>query len=224
MTFLATEPHRDGARGEDSERRAALDELVRLATTGEPRDEAFRRLFREYYPRVRAFFAKRTGSPTEIEDLAQETFLRAHRGRVPFTRSAAFEAWLFEIAGNVWHNAWRDRHAAKRTGQEAPLELLDSVPAALASLARPGGPAPRDPLLACLDRERLALVAEALKSLPEKMRLCAILRHHHDLRYREIADVTGIGIGTVKAHLYQAHKKLKDLLGAYFDVPEEDDA
>jgi RNA polymerase sigma-70 factor, ECF subfamily len=222
MTFLSIEPHRDEPRGEDPLRRAALDELVRLATTGEQREEAFRRLFREYFPRVRAFFSKRTGSPTEIEDLAQETFLRAHRGLVPFTRSAAFEAWLFEIAGNVWNNACRDRHAAKRTGQEAPLELLDSVSTAVAS--PPGGPAPRDPLRSYLDREQLALIDKALGSLPAKMRLCTVLRYHQDLKYREIADVTGIGIGTVKAHLYQAHKKLKDLLGAYFDVPEEDDA
>jgi RNA polymerase sigma-70 factor (ECF subfamily) len=220
MTLVPAEWTRE--QRDDAARRALLDELVRLAT-GEQRDEWFPNLFREYYPRVLGFLRSRTASTSEAEDLTQETFLRAHRKLVPFFEVDPFEAWLFEIAHNLARNSWRDRHAAKRSGQEEPLELLDRVPVALALLARPGGPVPRDPLLSCLDQERLALLSRELNSLPGQMKRCAVLRFHHELKYREISELTGIAVDTVKAHLYQARKRLQAALGPYFDVPEEED-
>jgi RNA polymerase sigma-70 factor (ECF subfamily) len=205
----------------DPERRSHLDDLVRRGTAAPVRD--FRPLWQEYYPRIRAFLARRIPSPQEADDLAQETFLRIFRASRPFSRSEEFEAWLFEIAWNVLRNDHRYRSAAKRQGQDEPLDLLDRIPRMVAAIARQGSPGLDDPLGQCLDREGLELVAKELLAMPDKMRRCAQLRFFHDLSYHEIAGVVGITVEAVKGHLYQAKLRLRERLGDYFSGPPEDE-
>jgi RNA polymerase sigma-70 factor (ECF subfamily) len=192
-----------------------LDAIARLGV--EPlSDELFQHVVDAYYPRVRRFFAKRELEREECADLTQETFIRVFKGKGVFRSKAQFEAWLFRIAANVCRNAHRSRIAAKRCGPEDSLdELLDQYPSVLARLAEHGTTATRNPLVTYLDQERLAIVAKALHQLPDQMRRCTILRIHHELKYREIAEVMGISIETVKAHLYQARNRLREFLAPY---------
>lgn len=199
----------------------ALDDIVRLGT-GEGRDLHFRALFDAYSPRLRRFFRRHGRTPTEVEDLTQEVWVRVLRDKKAFSSTLEFEPWLMTIAGNLYRNDLRARMAAKRAAPEVPIDHLEE--GAVPVLGDGAGPAAVDsPLGAVLDRERRIQVSAALTELPDKMRRCFQLRYDGGFKYHEIAALLDISIETVKAHLYQARRKLKARLSPFADAaPEED--
>src|SRR4051794_28401181 len=94
--------------------------LIEQLQTGASRDEAFRRLFDLYSPRLYHFFTRRGFPHQECLDLTQETFLGIYRGMEGYRRDASFETWLFKIATNTYRKRLRWGAAGKRGGQEAP--------------------------------------------------------------------------------------------------------
>lgn len=188
---------------------------VRRLGRGRESAESFRFVYDHYFDRVRWFFANRGHSFEDARDLSQDTFVRVYKGRERgvFESTDDFDAWLFQIALNVHRNALRARHAAKR---HAPEESLDQWIEERGE-APPGPEEAResDPLDDFLDRELKTVVARRLKELPPKMRHCYLLSLHHDWTYRQIAEHVGIQEGTVKAHVFQARRKLEDLVAPY---------
>jgi len=190
--------------------------IERLQAAGPPREEDFRRLFDRYYPRVLHFFARRGFPPQDCQDLTQETFLGIYRGIGTFRRDARFETWLFTIATNAWRKRLRHGTAGKREGQEVPLEPEGTPPP---DTAEP----PADEEM--LRRERSRRLREAVEKLPEQMRRCLTLRVYQEMKYREIAALLRLSPETVKVHLFQARKRLREELGPYFaDAVPEDEA
>lgn len=188
--------------------------IERLQAPGSPREEDFRRLFDLYYPRVLHFFARRGFAPQDCQDLTQETFLGIYRGIGTFRRDARFETWLFTIATNAWRKRLRHGTAGKREGQEVPLE--PEV-----------GPDAKEPAADedMLRRERSRRLREAVEKLPEQMRRCLTLRVYQEMKYREIAALLRLSPETVKVHLFQARRRLREELGPYFaDAVPEDEA
>lgn len=188
--------------------------IERLQAAGSPREEDFRRLFDLFYPRLIHFFARRGFPPQDCLDLTQETFLGIYRGIGSFRRDSRFETWLFSIATNAWRKRLRWGVAGKREGREVPLEPAED--------ARDGAPAPGED---ALRRERSRLLREAVEKLPEQMRRCLVLRVYQEMKYREIAALMRLSPETVKVHLFQARKRLREELGPYFaDAVPEDEA
>lgn len=202
----------------------ALDDVVRLGT-GEARSAHFRPLVEAFAPRIRRFFGKKRGA-AEVDDLTQETFLRVYRSERSFQSATEFEPWLVTIAANLYRNDVRARTAEKRLAPEAPLALLEevAVPAAVPGAASGLAGRVEDPLEAALGQEERDQLARALHELPDKMRRCALLRYQGDFTYQEIAAMLNVSIETVKAHLYQARRKLKTRLSPYFDRAAEEDS
>lgn len=165
-----------------------------------------------YYKNVVNYFTH-VGVPRDLApDLAQETFLRAHKSRDQFRGEASEKTWLFEIARNLFKNWLRDRDALKNRG----IEISLSAPADSEERSNPDldlatdDPLPLDGLLAT---ERQELVTAAVAQLPHQRRSCVQLRLK-GLKYSEIAEIMGVSIETVKSHLYQAREALRPLLGA----------
>ena len=204
---------------------AARSEIVRqiLAEmrSGSVREEPFRRLVDLYYTPVYQVFAKRGFPPDDCLDLTQETFLGIYTGIRSFRREADFDTWLFKIAMNAFRKRLRWRAAEKRRGEEVSIDGEEEDEAAKVSLASPE-PVPAE---AALQRERSRVLREAMDKLPEQMRKCMVLRIERDLKYREIAVVLRLSPETVKAHLFQARKKLQEMLGPYFrdSLPDWDE-
>src|SRR5947199_7741977 len=119
--------------------------LIEQLQTGSSRDEAFRRLFDLYSPRLYHFFIRRGFSHQDSLDLTQETFLGIYRGMETFRRDASFETWLFKIATNAYRKRLRRGAAGKRDAREVPLEDQDEAGPAGRGPA-PGAPAPRETL------------------------------------------------------------------------------
>ncbi|MEA2690971.1 MAG: polymerase sigma-70 factor, subfamily [Acidobacteriota bacterium] len=182
---------------------------------GGDREEIFQRIFRAYYRPVHRFFAHRGFSPDQCQDLAQEAFLKVHRGLPAFRCEARFETWLFQITANLYRNTLRSQSTLKREAQEVSLDEL---------VEEPGGPAAPAGDAGALDRvlseEGTEVLRHAMANLPSQMRRCVELRVHQDLRYKEIAELMQVSIDTVKAHLYQARQQLKGKLSGYFADPE----
>ncbi len=148
-----------------------------------------------YQHRVFGVALRMLGSRAEAEDVAQETFLRAHRALGEFRGEARLGTWLYAIASRLCLN----RLAA------GPRRHERSDEAALAQAAADGVDA-----VGALERDELAAALhEAVAGLPEDRRMVVVLRDLEGLAYEEIAEVLGLPLNTVRSRLHRARLDLK---------------
>ena len=185
--------------------------LVELIKAGTGAEANFERLFELHATRVHNFFRQRGFSAEDSRDLTQDVFFRVFKGIASFRLESGFKTWLFEIADHVYQNELRRRGAGKRKAWEISIETggrdEDGKPAALEP--PPSGPRALEDVL---ERERTEALSRAIQELPDQMRTCFLLRYERGYKYKEIAVTMRISIDTVKAHLFQARKRLKDLV------------
>ena len=139
------------------------------------------------------------------EDLLQETLVRVYRNRHSYRRIARFSTWVYTIAGNLARSEYRKRrryvmtslHGQNRDGEEYEYPLPDE------------GHSPDDLTEASFQRDR---VQEALAELPLEFREPVVLRDIQQLTYEEIAEITGLPMGTVKSRINRGRTKLQQLL------------
>lgn len=191
----------------------SLERVIAELQAGVSREDNFQVLFRRFWPAVNRFFARLGVSVEECRDLAQETFLGVYSGIGSYRGEARFESWLFTIATNVYRKRARRRSAGKRAGQELSLEEAVSAPNGPTAdrLADPS-PTRLSPEESLLRNERTRRVLGAVDALPERMRECLILRVLQDLTYEEIAVAMRLSSQTVRSHLFQARRRLKEHL------------
>ena len=178
-------------------RKCEDNELVIRFIEGEER--AFDELSNRYHSKLVNFLTRRTGDRQRAEDMTQETFLRVFRHIHRFDTSRKFSTWIFTIASNLGKNELRNRsrnplvlhQALKKRGDDddRPLEWED-----------PGsGP---DDLFH--KRHLRQLVESVTDQLPEHHRSVFVMREMQGKSYDEIAELTGIKVGTVKSRLNRA--------------------
>jgi RNA polymerase sigma-70 factor (ECF subfamily) len=201
-------------RPEDEEIRAA----VRAVQGGAGRD-AFGPIFRRFYRPLYNFFSHQSVLRDDADDLAQATLLRAYENIGQYRFEAPFHAWLRQIGENVWRNAVRERMAAKRGPGTVSLEaaVRDEEGTARPVEVADAGPTPEEEALA---GEKVRVLRAAIEALPPGMRQMTEMRLFADLKYREIAEATGIGLNTVRSQLFEARKRLKPVLDEYFQGAE----
>jgi len=158
---------------------------------------AFSTLMRTYEKKVLNFFC-RMGVQGDAEDLTQQTFLRLYRYRDRYEARAKVSTFLFLIARQVWIDELRRRTRRKK--------LLDSL-----AQERQGDTArsAADEVAATGTTD----LQEALKTLPETMRLVIELGVYQDLPYSDIAQILKIPEGTVKSRMFNALAQLRRLFG-----------
>lgn len=191
--------------------RQRVERAVRDFQRGVDREESFRFLFETFYEPTRHFLARRVVSHEDRLDLTQETFLRVYRGLEGYRGDAQFGTWVFRIAFNTYLK-WLRRLKAdeQRSETSAGTDELESAWEDDELIAVSSQESPLD---RTLQRERRQALQRAIETLPGQMRRCTELRVYQDLSYREIAVVMRRSIETVKVHLFQARKKLKDSVG-----------
>jgi RNA polymerase sigma-70 factor (ECF subfamily) len=176
-------------------------ELIDAALAGD--EQSFGVLIGRYQDRLFRLLARFTRDPGEVEDLAQEVFVKVFRKLHTFQRDSAFFTWLYRIGVNTANDRLETRRR-RRLHLVEDTELLDR------SEATDGdGDGAAQPLL---DAELREVTREILGHLPEKFRTVLILREYEDLSYTEMAEVLGISIGTVESRLFRARQKFKDAL------------
>jgi len=156
---------------------------------------AFQELVDGYKNQVFAMIARTVQDRSRVEDLAQDVFLRVHRGLPYFRGEARLSTWIFRIVANVCTQA--------RTRRPDPISLDDERSA-------PITPAGADPQFADIElRDRLE---KAIARLPDQQRLLIAAHYLQGVQYEDLAEGLGLPLGTVKTHLYRAKRQLRRLL------------
>jgi RNA polymerase sigma-70 factor (ECF subfamily) len=177
-------------------------------TTREAQREAFAELFRRYRQRIYGYFRRRVSSPARAEELAQETFVAVLEAAPRWEQRAHFRTWLFGIAFNLCMAERRKsaNDSAFASAAEAGA-TADDPPEAL----RVSGCGVRT----ANNPDDVLWVRAAIAQLDDDHREVLLLREYEELRYDEIAEVTGVPVNTVRSRLFRARLALKELL-----VPE----
>ena len=149
-----------------------------------------------------------TGDREQVEDLAQEVFLRLYRGLENFRGQAKVSTYLYRIIVNVAQDAWK-RRQKDRAMMAAPFITEDS-PATdwMESFAHPGPDAEHQ----LLQQELQEVVDAGLLQLSEAERAVLVLYHQEECSYEAIADALHLPIGTVRTHLHRGRKRLSELV------------
>jgi RNA polymerase sigma-70 factor (ECF subfamily) len=148
-----------------------------------------------------------TRNPADAEDLVQQSVMRAFQGWGQFQSGTNLKAWLFKILQNTFISGYRKRQREPRTvsvDEHEDFSLYDRF--AEAHLT------PESEILA---RVPDAEVKGALESLPEQFRTAVLLADVEGFSYQEIADITGVAIGTVMSRLHRGRKALQRALWEY---------
>ena len=208
---IAGEPfeHTDAAPEEN-----AVDQaLIERVQHGE--NAAFDLLVKKYQHRVAAPLRRHISDPSELEDVAQEAFLRAYRGLARFRGESAFYTWLYRIAVNTArnHRITMDRRRAIRGGVDpAEAERFDD-----AVLLRDTDTPERH---AATGEVRQA-IGQSLESMPACLREALTLREMNGLSYEEIASVMGCPIGTVRSRIARARTAIDERIRPMLEGREE---
>ena len=179
----------------------------------------FRTIYSSYHPRIFRYLTRLVGQ-SEAEDLTQEVFLRVNRGLPDFKGDAKLSTWIYRIATNVATDRIRSRSSQEsRSGKAIPLdERLIQEGVDLMGYKKPSveKQAMREEMSSC--------VQDYINSLPESYRVPVTLSEIGGLTNKEISEVLGLTMETVKIRLHRGRAKLKEKLeaGCSFDRDEED--
>ena len=148
-----------------------------------------------------------TGDRADAEDVVQDACLRAHRALGGFSGSNA-RAWLLAIVRNAAYDWLRKNRSATVIAVDDLAALEQALPVRDAA-ERPGSETPEAALIAKTESARLEA---AIAGLPPLFRETLVLRDVQGLNYREVAEVTGVPIGTVMSRLARARRHLMAMM------------
>jgi RNA polymerase sigma-70 factor (ECF subfamily) len=175
--------------------------LVERTVAGDQR--AFELLVLKYQRRIQRLIGRMVRDVDLVEDIAQETFIRAYRALHQFRGDAQFYTWLYRIAVNTAKKALMD---LKRdpTVSEAAWRTSDDDD----ETSRPGNEPTTDetPESVLAAKEIGAVVNAAMDALPPDLREAVVLREIEGLSYEEIAVAMNCPIGTVRSRIFRARE------------------
>lgn len=174
-------------------------ELVRRVQKGERR--AFDLLFSRYQQKILNLVGRYLRDSQDVEDVAQEAFIKAYRALPRFRGDSAFYTWLYRIAINTAKN-----HVVAR-GRRPPGVDVDVEDAEfmtgnemLRESESPEAAMARDQLVAVID--------DAIAELPEDLRSAVTLREFDGLSYEQIAEIMDCPVGTVRSRIFRARDSI----------------
>ncbi|WP_372723448.1 RNA polymerase sigma factor [Novipirellula sp.] len=173
-------------------------------TEHEDSDDAWRRVFLESQPTLRAFMRRRLAQEADVEDCLQTVFIKSvQRGdQVPLV---ARRAWLFRVAANECARHWRDRSTTNRVlEKQASYETCNHSD---------------DHLQRLVAAETAEQLQQSIQNLPENWQAILRLRIHENLTFQQIADQLQIPLGTALTQMRRALERLRDDL-----LPRQDEA
>src|SRR5438067_11803012 len=172
--------------------------LMQLVSGGDT--SAFEKLIERHQSLVAGTVARMLGSNSDVEDIAQQVFIRLWKSARRYVPRAKFTTWLLKITRNLVFNEMR--HTKRRA--HVPLQ------------SEPGAEDPpvKDemnlaPDASLLETELQRTIEEAILQLPETQRLALVLRRYEQLSYEQLAEVLGLSVPAVKSVLFRARSELR---------------
>ncbi len=198
--MAASDPGNQG-RSEDDAKDVRLMRLVSRGDTS-----AFEELIERHRALVAGTVARMLSSNSDVEDIAQQVFIRVWKSARRYVPRAKFTTWLLKITRNLVFNELRrtKRHAhvplQSEPGVEDPPVKDETNLAPDASL---------------LESELQRTIEEAILQLPETQRMALVLRRYEQLSYEQIAEVLDLSVPAVKSVLFRARSELRSRLSKY---------
>ena len=169
---------------------------------------AFTALIERHQTLVLGTVARMLGSNSEVEDIAQQVFIRVWKSAGRYVARARFTTWLLKITRNLVFNELR------RSKRRAHLPLQPEPGVEDISLPDEGASTPD---AVALENELQKTIDEAIAQLPETQRMAVILRRYEELSYEEIGKVLDLSVPAVKSVLFRARTELRERLAAYLE-------
>jgi RNA polymerase sigma-70 factor, ECF subfamily len=183
--------------------------LSRYRDQGQTDD--FNTLVQRYQHELYRYLARYLGSQTLADDVFQNTFLQVHLKRGLYQDGRPVRPWLYAIATHQAVDAMRKAGRHPTISLDQRVESSDTDPSALVDMLVSDVPGPLSELQGA---ERRTWVQESIAKLPETLRQTLILAYYQDMKYREIAEILKIPVGTVKSRLHAALAKLQQMARA----------
>jgi RNA polymerase sigma-70 factor (ECF subfamily) len=178
--------------------------LMRLVARGDT--SAFEEVIERHQALVAGTAARMLGSNSDVEDIAQQVFIRVWKSARRYVPRAKFTTWLLKITRNLVFNELR------RAKRRAQLPLQSDPGAEEIPLKDETNPAPDASLL---EDELQRAIEEAIMQLPESQRMALVLRRYEQLSYDQIAEVLDLSVPAVKSVLFRARTELRSRLSKY---------
>ena len=176
-------------------------ELVQTAVAG--REASFEELVRRYQRPIAAYVYRMVGDYDSALDLTQEVFIKVYNSLNRYRSEFKFSTWIYKIAHNAAIDHLR-RHAVREQTLSGSVEGERREVTIESKRLTPEQESER--------KERRMEIESVVQLLQPAYRELIVLRHSHDLSYDEIAEVTGLPLGTVKNRLFRAREAMRDLL------------
>ena len=170
---------------------------------------AFEELIERHQALVAGTAARMLGSNSEVEDIAQQVFIRVWKSASRYRPRAKFTTWLLKITRNLVFNELR------RTKRRAQVPIQPE-PDAEEIIHQDEVTSTPDASL--LESELQQEIEESILQLPDTQRMALILRRYQELSYEEIAEVLDLSVPAVKSVLFRARTELRSRLSKYLDV------
>jgi RNA polymerase sigma-70 factor (ECF subfamily) len=162
---------------------------------------SFGRLMERYQRELFHFLIRFLGDRAAAEDIFQETFLQVHQSAAGFDIQRRFRPWLFTIAANKARDLRRSRGRRLTAALQNPVNGADEQGSEFMDLMSGHSELPSD----SLEREELAKrVRSTVMEMPESLREILLLSYFDQFPYKQIGDILGIPLGTVKSRLHTA--------------------
>ena len=174
--------------------------LIQKSLAGDRK--AFEKLYHQHRNQVYGILAQRLRDRDTLDDLVQNTFMRAFRSLHTFKGDALFSTWLTQIALNVYRSHLRSVQSRQNWIQTS--EDPESLGGVMCDRDQMD-----DPIRFVQDKERAELVRQSIDKLPERYRKAMWYRYVLDWSYEEITQALQVPLGTVKTWLCRARRQLK---------------
>jgi RNA polymerase sigma-70 factor (ECF subfamily) len=188
-------------------------QLVERARLGDKR--AFELLVEKYHRRLLRLLSRMVRDQDEVDDIAQETFIKAYRALPNFRGDSAFYTWLYRIGVNTAKNYLATRKKAMPTISDQSMGDDDEPDERLVAQDI------STPETVMMSKQVAMAVNQVVEALPEELRTAITLREMEGLSYEEIAEMMGCPIGTVRSRIFRAREAIAAKLRPMLDTSED---
>jgi len=182
-----------------------MESLIEKAQQGDT--QAFEKLVKKYDRQVLSLAYQISGNTQDAEDIYQEVFMRAFKGLSSFNKKSSFFTWLYRIAVNCSltycnKRSKRSHVPLENEGKDFSWEAIDNMPT---------------PDKAVVNQELKGKIKRGVDNLSPMQKTTFILRFYHQLKIKEIAQITDKAEGTIKNYLFRATRNMQKKLSPYVE-------
>jgi RNA polymerase sigma-70 factor (ECF subfamily) len=186
--------------------------LVERAQQGDKK--AFGLLVEKYHRKLGRLLGRMIRDQTEVEDVVQESFIKAYRALPNFRGDSAFYTWLYRIGINTAKNYLVSLGRRPQVMQEVEIEDVENFEDGFEMRTMD------TPETAMMTKQIAQVVNDTVASLPEELRTAITLREIEGLSYEEIATLMQCPIGTVRSRIFRARETISEKLKPLLDTPD----